>query len=230
MFGFRVLGVAFLICLCALALSPVFEGGLNGATAISIPVPRLPFPNNTDGNPFGSFFNSTSRVGYTHPNVSLPPPRGDVVSAGGRLVLPDWLGYALLAAIGVGGAFIMFFRGKEAAVYDISESISLLEESSKRFSSRYGAAKLGALAEYYRHLRDLCLRLGIREEPWEAPAEFLDRVALSMSLDRVEARMFAEVFCRSRYSKGINAEEEAALSHFMAAFLEAVKRRTQIGV
>jgi len=229
-FGFRVVGVILLLVLCVVALSAVFDGGLNGAGATRIPAFRLPFPNESAGGTLNSLFNYSSRVGYTRPNVSLTPPYGEALSPGGGMVLPGWLGLALLLAVGLGGLFVLFFRGNRAGVYDLSGAISLLEESSRRFSSSYGAAKLGALAEYYRRLRDLCVKLGIREQAWEAPTEFLDRVAQSMGLDRVEARRFAEVFGRSRYSSGLSVEEEEALSHFMSHFLEAVRRRIELGV
>ncbi|MEM3655260.1 MAG: DUF4129 domain-containing protein [Thermoprotei archaeon] len=229
MFSARLIVLVFLLGLCALAFSPVFGGGLKGTVGVNPPVLQLPFPNISIGGLPALATNQSALLRYIHPNSSLPAQGGLAASPSGRLVVPMWVGYAVLGMVAAGGVLFVLFREGEGSVYDLIASVSLLEEASKRFSSTYGAAKLGVLAEYYRRLRDLCARLGVKEESWEAPTEYLDRVATVMGLDRVEAKTFAEVFGRSRYSKGLSPEEERVLSSFMAHFLEAVRRRVELG-
>lgn len=222
-----VLGV--FLALLALTVSPVFMGGLGGYVDVHIPVPRLVYPNNTQGGGVAPQLNSSVVATRVHINVSLTqPPVGVVVGASKGLSATWWLYLAVLGVLVALSLFMVYRRGS-GGVYDISSALRELEEASKRFSRSYGPAKMGAIVEYYRRLREVCLQLGVVEGASEAPSEFLDRVALTLGLDRGDARVFAEVFSRARYSQGMSAEEEAASSRFMAHFLDVVRGRVGFG-
>lgn len=219
--------VLFFVLLAA-SLSPVFAGGLGGFVDVHIPVPKLPFPNITRTSSGVSEPASSATAVPVHPNTSLPPAAGTAYSSTKTIGFADWAYFLVFGVLVVFSVFVAL-RHTSGGVYDLSSAIRGLEEASRRFSASYGSAKLSALVEYYRRLREVCAAFGLVEGASEAPSEFLDRVAVALGLDRSDAHTFAEVFGRARYSQGMGAEEEASSARFMAGFVEAVRRRVGVG-
>lgn len=135
------------------------------------------------------------------------------------------IGLGLLALL-----FVILRKASGSKVVDFKGALEDTEEERSRIRAAWsGGTRNETLLRYYAVMQKICGRIGIKDIPSETPSEYTRRVAANLGMEFGQATRFAQVFNRARYGLELSLDETADASTFMGDFLDAIRRRVEVG-